>query len=116
MIDSNCFAGVAEDITGLPAAEAASFSETATIKSIAIKGIKQSRTPFSINSNIAAVNILSASIVYPQSDNGGVPFGLSADNIKNLNIKKMDGTTTSLKNLGKSTDSQTIDGVEIRLY
>ena len=116
MIDSNCFAGVAEGITGLPAAETASFSKTATIKSIAIKGIKTESSPYYINSNIAAANILSASIVYPQSDNGGVPFGLSADNINKLTIKKTDGTTTSLKNLGKSTDSQTIDGVEIRLY
>jgi The GLUG motif len=116
IIDSNCFAGVAEGITGLPAAETASFSETATIKSVAVKGIKGVSKPYYINSNIAAVNILSASIAYPQSDNGGVPFGLTADNIKKLTIKKTDGTTASLKNLGNSTDSQTIDGVEIRLY
>jgi uncharacterized repeat protein (TIGR03803 family) len=116
IIDSNCFAGVAEGITGLPAAETASFSETATIKSITIKGIKTELSPYYINSNIAAANILSASIAYPQSENDGVPFGLSADYIKKLTIKKTDGTTTSLKNLGKSTDSKTIDGVEIRLY
>ena len=116
IIDSNCFAGVAEDINGLPVAEANSFDNTATIKSIMIKGIKTEPSPYYINSNIAAANILSASIAYPQSDNGGVPFGLSADNIKKLTIKKTDGTTTSLKNLGKSEDSQTIDDFEIRLY
>jgi hypothetical protein len=116
MINSTCFAGVAEGVSGLPDAETASFSETATIKSVAIKGIKTEPSPYYINSNIAATNILSTSIAYPQSYNGGVPFGLSADNIKKLTIKKTDGTTTSLKNLGKSTDSKTIDGVEIHLY
>jgi subtilisin family serine protease/predicted pyridoxine 5'-phosphate oxidase superfamily flavin-nucleotide-binding protein len=116
MIDSNCFAGVADGITGLPAAGRASFSERATIKRIAVKGIKGSSPPFFINSNIAAANIISASIVYPQSDNGGVPFGLVADNIRKLTIKKSDGTTALFRNLGKSTDSKTIAGVEIRLY
>jgi hypothetical protein len=115
MTDSICFAGVAEGITGLPAAEAASFSETATIKSITIKGIK--KEPSYINSNIAAANILSASIAYPQINNNGVPFGLSADNIKKLTIKKANGNTISLKVLGKPMDSQTIEGdFEIRLY
>jgi len=108
IIDSSCFAGVAEGITGLPAAEAASFSETATIKSITM--------PYYISSNIAAVNILNASIAYPQSDNGSVPFGVSADNIKKLTIKETNGTTTLLKDLDSSTDSKMIDGVEIRLY
>ena len=116
MIDSSCFAGVAEGITGLPVAEAASFSQTATIKSFAIKGVKGESTPFFSNSNIAATNILSASIVYPQSGNGGVPFGLSANYIKKLTIKKNDGKPASLKELKESKDSQTIDGVEIRLY
>jgi hypothetical protein len=114
--DSNCFAGVADGITGLPVAEAACFPQTATIKSIAIKGIKTEPSPYYINSNIAAANILSASIVYPQSDNGDVPFGLSANYIKKLTIKKNDGKSASFKDLKESKDSQTLDGVEIRLY
>jgi hypothetical protein len=113
MTDSNCFAGVTNGITGLPNAEAASFDNTATIKSIAIKGIKKEPAPYYINSNIAAANILSASIVYPQSDNGGEPFGLTADNIKKLTIKKMDGTTTSLKD---PKSLWTLDNLEVRLY
>jgi peptidyl-prolyl cis-trans isomerase B (cyclophilin B) len=116
MTDSNCFAGVAEDINGLPVAEANSFDNTATIKSIMIKGIKGESTPFFVNSNIAAVNILNASIVYPQSDNSGMPFGLSADNIKKLTIKKTDNTIASFKNLAQSTDSKMIDDFEVRLY
>jgi len=111
MTDSNCFAGVAEDINGLPVAEANSFDNTATIKSIMIKGIKGESTPFFVNSNIAAVNILNASIVYPQSDNSGVPFGLSADNIKKLTIKMMDGTI-----LKDTKSTWTLDNLEIRLY
>ena len=111
IIDSNCFACVADNNTGLPVAEAASFSETATIKSIAIKGIKGESAPFFVNSNIAARNILSVSIVYPQSDNGGVPFGLTADNIKKLTIKMMDGTI-----LKDTKSTWTRDNLEIRLY
>jgi hypothetical protein len=116
MINSTCFAGVAEGITGLPAAETASFPETASIKSVAIKSIKGELPPYFINSDIAAANILNASIVYPQSSNGGVPFGISANYIKKLTIKKNDGKSVSFKELNESKDSQTIDGVEIRLY
>ena len=116
MINSSCFAGVAEGITGLPTAEATSFPETATIKSIAIKGIRTESSPYYINSNIAAANILSVSVVYPKTDNSGVPFGLSANYIKKLTIKKNDGKSVLLKELKESKDSQTIDGVEIRLY
>jgi hypothetical protein len=114
MEDSNCFAGVTEGITGLPAAEAASFSETATIKSVAIKGIKGEPNCV-INSNIAAANILSASLAYPQSDNGGVPFGIAADYIRKLTIKGAAGTK-SFKELGKLEDSKTFDDEQIRLY
>ena len=113
MADSNCFAGVAEGITGLPSAEADSFENTSTIKSISVKGIKGVPEPYFINSNIAAVNILNASIVYPQSDNGGVPFGLCADYIKKLTIKNTDGVKTTLNEPDKT---QTLAGVEIRLY
>jgi hypothetical protein len=111
MTDSNCFAGVADDITGLPIAEEASFPETATIKSISIKGIKGESAPYFINSNIAAKNILSVSLLYPQNENSGVPFGLTAYNIKKLTIKKMDGTT-----LKDPKTTWTIDNFEIRLY
>ena len=76
-----------------------------------IKGIKGESGPFFVNSNIAAKNILNASIVYPQSDNGGVPFGLTADNIKKLTIKMMDGTI-----LKDTKSTWTLDNLEIRLY
>ena len=77
MINSSCFAGVDSDslsdlntdnILDLPAAEAASFPQTATIKSIAIKGINNKIPPYYfnyfINSNIAASNVLSVSILH----------------------------------------------------
>ena len=53
MINSSCFAGVdsdslgdlnTDDVLDLPAAEAATFNELATIKSIAIRGVKN-KTP-----------------------------------------------------------------------
>jgi hypothetical protein len=117
MVDSSCFAGVSEvGIFDLPPADPASFNNTSTIKSIAIKGIKDAAAPFFVNSNIAAVNILNASIVYPQIDNGGVPFGFCADYIKKLTIKNTDGVVTSRNELHESVSSQTIDGIDIRLY
>ena len=115
MFDSNCFAGVAEGITGLPAAETASFPEKATIKSIAIKGIKGEAVPYFINSNIAAAQILSASLVYPENDNGTIPCGLSADFIKSLKIKDGQGTK-SYKNLDAPKDNLDFGDVKIRLY
>ena len=111
IIDSNCFAGVAEGITGLPAAEAASFSETATIKSVAVKGIKGVSKPYYINSNIAAVNILSAYLNYPENDNNGIPFGLSAGYIKALKIKDSVGTKSS-----HPINDEALGDFEILLY
>ena len=59
IIDSNCFAGVAEGITGLPDPNTdINYAQPASIKSIAAKGIKDDPNSF-INSNIAAANILS---------------------------------------------------------
>ncbi|MGD0552784.1 MAG: C10 family peptidase [Sedimentisphaerales bacterium] len=111
MKNSVCFAGVnsaylvdvnADGVLDLPVADSNTFSKKATIKSIAIKGIKTEPLPYYINSNIAAANILSVSIAYPKSDNGGVPFGLTADNIKKQTIKK--------------PDLEAIGDFEIRLY
>ncbi|MGA2093006.1 MAG: hypothetical protein ABSH16_06315 [Sedimentisphaerales bacterium] len=45
-----------------------------------------------------------------------MPFGLAADYIKKLTIKNTDGTIISRGELKKLEDSQTLDGVEIRLY
>ncbi len=118
MVRSCCFAGITEGITGLPAAEAASFSsEPATIKSIMIKCMKGEEYGCE-NSNIAAANILSASIAYPNNDNGGVPFGITADYIKKLTIKDAEGTE-SLKELKKQSDVPAdldLGDAEIRLY
>jgi len=114
MINSACFAGVADGIAGLPAAGIASFPVTATIKSITIKGIKGEPNSV-INSNIAAANILSASLAYPQNLNGGMPFGITADYIKKLTIKNATGSE-SYKELKESKDSCDFDDAEIRLY
>ena len=115
MVNSSCFAGVADGITGLPAAEADSFSSTATIKSVTIKGIKTESPPYYINSNIASANILNASLAYPENNNGGVPFGMSAGFIKALKVKDAQGTE-SWKNLDKPSDSKTFTDAQIRLY
>jgi hypothetical protein len=116
MENSICFAGIAEGITGLPVAEVNSFDGIATIRRIAVKGIRGETPPYFINSDIAAAKVLYGYIVEPQSDNNDVPFGLFADYFKKLAIRKNDGKTVLLRELQESKDSQTIDGVEIRLY
>ena len=102
----------------MPAADAANFTENATIKSIAIKGIKGNTPPFFANTNVAAKNVLSVSIVYPRNNNeGDGPFGITADYIKSLKIKD-DVGTMSLKNLHVPGDilDQPEGDAEIRLY
>jgi hypothetical protein len=104
MVNTSCFAGVADaclvdvdaadDVLDLPPVLGDTFNETATIKSIAIKGIKGVNSPYFVNSNIAAANILSVSIAYPQYDNSDTPFGISMWNnpTKTLKIKDDEGT------------------------
>jgi hypothetical protein len=95
---STCFAGVAatndtepDGVLDLP--NPADMSPMpATIKSITIKGFKGEYPPYFANSNIAAANILSASIAYPDYTNNGKPFGIAADKIKSLKIKDDTGT------------------------
>ncbi|MBN2020450.1 MAG: HEAT repeat domain-containing protein [Sedimentisphaerales bacterium] len=121
--DSSCFAGVTDtndsDTDGVldlpdPAVHI-NYVEPATIKKITIKGIKGEPYPYYINSNIAAAQILSVSLSYPENDNNDVPFGLSAGFIKSLKIKDAEGTV-SYKNLDKPGDSKKFEDAEIRLY
>jgi hypothetical protein len=102
MRNANCFAGVADacmvdvnaadDVYDLPLVLGDTFNQTATIKSISIKGIKSESSPYFVNSNIAATNILSVSIVYPEYNNSGIPFGVSMLNTKTFKIKDSEGT------------------------
>jgi len=112
MINSLCFAGIKDGVTGLPD-PAVDINVTASIKSISVKGIKGESDSF-INSDIAAANILSATLNYPQEDNGGIPFGVSAGFIKSVKIKD---TTWSkaLKNLDGPTDNNDFDDLKILL-
>ncbi|MBN2018746.1 MAG: hypothetical protein JW749_00815 [Sedimentisphaerales bacterium] len=123
IIDSSCFAGTTStsdiDLDGVldlpdPSVDIDYIAPT-TIKIIKIKGIKGELPPWTINSNIAAANILSASLSYPDNDNDETPFGLSAGFIKSLKIKDAEGTVT-YKNLDKPSDSKTFEDAEIRLY
>lgn len=120
--NSSCFAGVtatsdfyADGVLDLPdPALDINYNEPATIKSIKISGIKNEEYCV-INSNIAAANILSAYLAYPQTQNGNVPFGISADYIKKLTIKDAEGTI-SMKELSTPMGSQTFGDAQIRLY
>ncbi len=114
MINSVCFAGIKDGVTGLPD-PSVDINVSASIKSITVKGVKKDPNSF-INSNIAAANILSATLNYPQSDNGGTPFGVSADYIKSLKIKNASGKTITLKNRSLPADNNDFDDFKIRLY
>ena len=103
MFNTSCFAGVdptyfvdlnADGVLDLPHVFGDTFNQTATIKSIAIKGIKGEDPNFFINSNIAAYHIDSISVAYPQYNNGGVIFGITMwDNpAKTFTIKDANGT------------------------
>jgi N-acetylneuraminic acid mutarotase len=112
MINSLCFAGIKDGVTGLPDPNV-DINVPASIKSIAVKGIKGESNSF-INSDIAAANILSATLNYPQENNGGIPFGVSAGFIKSVKIKD---TTWSkaLKSLDGPADNNDFDDLKIRL-
>jgi hypothetical protein len=112
MINSLCFAGIKDGVTGLPD-PAVDINVTASIKSIAVKGIKGESNSF-INSDIAAANILSATLNYPKNDNNDVPFGVSAGFIKSLKIKNASGPVTR-KNLDLPSDNNDFDDFKIRL-
>jgi hypothetical protein len=113
MINSLCFAGIKNGVTWLPY-PANDINVSASIKSITVKGVRGEPNSF-INSDIAAANILSATLNYPQSDNNGNSFGVSADYIKLLKIKNTSGTVT-LKNLNPSSDNNDFDDFKIRLH
>lgn len=113
MINSLCFAGIKSGVTWLPY-PANDINVSASIKSITVKGIRGEPNSF-INSDIAAASIRSATLNYPQSDNDGNSFGVSADFIKLLKIKNASGTIT-LKNLTPLSDNNDFDDFEIRLH
>jgi len=120
--NSSCFAGVtdtndlnADGVLDLPdPAVDVNYVEPATIKSITVKGIKGEEYCV-INSNVAAAQILSASLAYPENENDGIPFGLSAGFIKALKIKDAEGTE-SWKNLDKPSDSKEFGDAKVLLY
>ncbi|MGA2071482.1 MAG: hypothetical protein ABSG97_09040 [Sedimentisphaerales bacterium] len=114
MINSLCFAGIKSGVTGLPY-PANDINVSASIKSITVKGIRGEPNSF-INSDIAAASIRSATLNYPQSDNDGNSFGVSADYIKLLKIKNASGKTITLKNLTPLSDNNDFDDFKIRLH
>ena len=129
IIDSSCFAGVTtthdvegdggiDNVLDLPDPNTdIDYEHPATIKSIAVKGIR-GRGPYcTINSNFAAANILSISLAYPQNDNDGVPFGVAADYIKKLTIKDAVEGTIKFPPLYNPGDGETLPpDFEIRLH
>lgn len=91
------------------------YVEPATIKNIRINGIRGELPPYFINSNISAANILSAYLSYPENNNSGIPFGLSAGFIKSLKVKDAQGTIT-YPNLDAPKDNQEFGDAKVRLY
>jgi N-acetylneuraminic acid mutarotase len=116
MINSVCFAGVKNGVIGLPDPNTdINYAPSASIKSITVKGISGNQNSF-INSNIAAANILSATLNYPKNDNNSVPFGVSAGFIKSLKIKNASGPPITLKNRSSPSDNNDFGDFKIRLH
>ena len=84
------------------------------IKKLTIKGIKNENNNFYINSNVAAANLGTITLLFPQYDNGDVPFGLVADFIKKVNITDNTGRK-SFKDLSTPDDSIDDQDCEINL-
>jgi hypothetical protein len=116
MTNSVCFAGVKNGVIGLPDPNTdINYAPSASIKSITVKGISGNQNSF-INSNIAAANILSATLNYPKNDNNSVPFGVSAGFIKSLKIKNASGPPITLKNRSSPSDNNDFGDFKIRLH
>jgi predicted outer membrane repeat protein len=124
-VNSSCFAGVAsaylvdlnaDEVFDLPLVLGDTFDQTATIKSIAIKGIKGETYCF-INSNIAAANISSAYVAYPEYLNAGAPFGISMYNdSKTITIKDANGTHSwKIGHIGDAVDFLNQNGGDMRI-
>jgi hypothetical protein len=112
MFNTVCFAGIKDGVSGLPD-PAIDINVSASIKSVVVKGVRGEPNCF-INSNIAAARIMSATITFPQTENIGIPFGLSADFIKSLKIKNASGPI-SLKNRDTPADNNDFGDFKIRL-
>lgn len=78
LVDSDLFAGVDQTITTLPSS-ASAFSENSTISSVVITGRNQ---PFAVQgSDVAAASLGHITFGAVDTDNGGVPFGLTAERL-----------------------------------
>jgi hypothetical protein len=126
MRQSSCFAGVADacsvdlnadDVCDLPPVLDDTFNQTATIKSIMIKGIKGDDATYFVNSNIAAATVSSMSIAYPEYNNGGIPFGITMWNDpKAFTIKDANGTHSwKGSDIGTAKDWLTANGGDMQI-
>ena len=84
------------------------------IKKLTIKGIKDSPLASFINSNIAAFYIDKISLMYPQYDNNGIPFGILADYIKKTTVTDSEGKE-SFSDLDSPSDSIQNQDAEVRI-
>jgi hypothetical protein len=112
MFGSVCFAGIKDGVVGLPN-PATDINVSASIKSFVVKGIRGEPNSF-INSNVAAARIMGATITNPQTENIGIPFGISSDFIKSVRIKFPSGNI-SLKNRDTPADNNDFGDFKIRL-
>ncbi len=121
--DTTIFAGAftqahveSNGIFGLPKATSLDLAagRTATIKSFMIKPRRGSTTPTYVNTNISAATIGSLSLGMIQNDNGGVPFGITADYIGKLSGTDDDGRFL-LSKLDLPGDVDTPDDAKLRL-
>jgi hypothetical protein len=109
--DSKIFAGVASSVSTLPDS-ADDFIADATIKSFSVK----LKTPGSFSDTvIAAKHLGKLSLGAVATNNGGTPFGISADDLASVSAIAGGGAKFSVRNLSDPADSQTQDDFVLRL-
>lgn len=111
MRDSAVYAGVRNDLTGLPTATS-DFTTDALIKSLSVSG----KTPGAFsNTVIAAQDLGKISLGTVATTNNGTPFGLGADRIASVSSTLGAGGKVSLKKLDAPAGSQSQDDFTLRV-
>ncbi len=113
MQDAGVYAGLGDGTSGLPASPG-EFSVLATIRSLKVRGIRNSQQPTFINSNIAAASLGRIGLGNVQTDNAGGSFGLVADNIASYQRQDQDGAVR-MRKLDAPGTADVNDDFEVRL-
>jgi hypothetical protein len=84
--NSSIFAGIRDDVTGLPDS-ADEFETQQAIGKLTVKGVRGQPFAF-VNANVAAYALGTIQLRDPQTANGGTPFGVAAHSLKSFSLQQ----------------------------